>query len=139
MRIVGVLVGVAGRVGVADQVAVVVVEVGGDAAQRVLDSGRQAEVVVPDGGLVAGGVGRRDLGLAGVGVGDRVGPAVGAGAAEPARGRIVGEVLLRAVGIGDRQQGVGRLGIAAGVVGVGGRQAARGPGAVTESRWPAAS
>ena len=74
--IVGVLVGVAGRVGVADQVAVGVVEVGGNAAQRILDAGRQAEVVVPDGGLVAGGVGGRDLGLAEVGVGDRVGAAV---------------------------------------------------------------
>ena len=74
--------------------------------------------------LSPGRVGGRDLGLAVVGVAGRVGAAVLAGAAEPALG-VVGEVLLRAVGIGDRQQGVGRLGVAAGVVGVGGRQVAR--------------
>src|SRR5262249_49419837 len=58
-----------------------------------------------------------DLGLTGVCVGDEVRPAVLAGGGKPAQ-RIVREVLLRAVRLGDRKQGI------AGVVGIGGREAA---------------
>src|ERR1019366_2867093 len=125
VAVVGVLVRVASGVGGADQVAVGVVQVVGDAAIWILDPGRQAEIVKPDGGLVASGVGGRYLGLSHIAVGDRVGAAVLTDAAEPAL-RIVGKVLLRPIGVGDRQQGVGRLGIAAGVVAVRGRQVAGG-------------
>ena len=121
LGIVFVGVGLARGVGGLHQIEVVVVGEADRALKRILDLDQQAAVVEVVGRGVAQRVGDGDLAL-GIREGRVLRAAVAVGIGQAALG-VVTEVVVAAVGVRHREQGVGGRRVAPGVVGVAGRPA----------------